>query len=524
MQGYLSLILHAHLPFVRHPEHERFLEESWLFEAITETYVPLLQMLESWAKDGMQSPVTLTLTPTLCTMLSDTLLRSRYRRHLDELIELADKETHRTLFEKPLHEQAVFYLQRFRSIRAQYEAWQGDLISVFRRLKEAGLVEIITSAATHALLPLLADHTPSLRAQVRVACDHYRSCFEANPEGIWLPECAYVPAIEPILEEANLRWFISDTHGVLNASPKPRYGMFAPILTPNGVAVFGRDIDSAAQVWSRQEGYPGDPRYRDFYRDIGFDLDLDYLKPFQAAPGQRGFTGIKYHRISGPGPAKAPYERSRAVDAADEHAAHFLKARVAQIQGLSGVLDRPPIVVCPYDAELFGHWWYEGIEFLNFFVRKAYFDQTVFGFITPGQFLRQYPTHQIAAPAASSWGEDGYWRVWLSEQNQWIYPHLRVAQERMTELARRFETSPKPAARALRQAARELLLAQSSDWPFILRTGTSPEYARKRVTEHVARFTKIYEQLGNGQLDLPWLEQIEAQDNVFPAIDCGYFR
>jgi 1,4-alpha-glucan branching enzyme len=542
MKGYLSLILHAHLPFVRHPEHETFLEENWLFEAITETYLPLLQVLEGWANEGMRAPVTLTLTPTLCSMLMDPLLQSRYRRHLDGLIDLADKETHRTLWEKSFYELAVFYLQRLRSIRDAYESCRADLVGAFRQLQERGHLEIITCAATHALLPLLADHQPSLRAQILVARDHYRACFGRDPEGIWLPECAYAEALEPVLVEAGLRWFITDTQGILGAHPRPRYGMFAPVLTQNGLAVFGRDSASARQLWSRHEGYPGDPRYRDFYRDLGFDLDLDYLKPFLAAGEQRSFTGIKYYRITGSGEGKAVYERNSALAAADEHSSHFLAARVEQIQLLAEIMTHPPLVLCPYDAELFGHWWYEGVEFLNLFVRKAYFDQQAFRLVTPGQFLRENPTHQVATPAASSWGEEGYWRMWLNEKNEWIYPHLRVAQERMTELVRRLggrnparngQTDlqagttagpPDPLqVRALQQAGRELLLAQSSDWPFILQTGTSPGYARKRVTEHLGRFLKIYEQLLNSQIDAAWLAQVESQDNIFPALNYAYF-
>ena len=392
------------------------------------------------------------------------------------------------------------------------------------------------------MLPLLSDHPPSLRAQILVAREHYRSCFGRDPEGIWLPECAYIEAIEPLLQEAGLRWFVTETHGLLHANPSPRYGMFAPILTPAGLAVFGRDLDSAKQVWSRQEGYPGDPTYRDFYRDIGFDLDLDYLRPYLAAPGQRSFTGLKYYSVTGPDDAKQLYQPTTALAKADEHAAHFLKARLEQIRSLTQIMDNPPLVLCPYDAELFGHWWYEGVDFLNFFVRKAYYDQTVFRLATPGQFLRLHPTHQMARPAAGSWGEGGYWGMWLNEQNEWIYPHLQVAQERMTELVSRFAgpvrpdeqtsaavtkpkaPSPQPLReRALRQAGRELLLAQASDWPFILRTGTSPGYARKRVTEHLLRFSTLYEQLTSGQLDQEWLSQLESQDNIFPDLDFRHF-
>jgi 1,4-alpha-glucan branching enzyme len=523
MAGYLALVLHAHLPYVRHPEHERFLEESWLFEAITETYIPVLQVLEGWQRDQVDAPITFTLTPTLCSMLQDPLLQERYLRHLNELIDLAEKEVHRTHWEKSFNELALLYLKKFNAIRDYYLACNSDLISVFRQLQDAGRLEIITCAATHALLPLLSHHLPSVRAQILVARDHYQTCFGRAPRGIWLPECAYVEGLETVLREANLRWFIIDSPGILHAHPRPRYAMFAPILTSAGVAAFGRDRDSARQVWSRDEGYPGDPRYRDFYRDIGFDLDLDYLKPHLLAPEKRGFTGIKYYRITGPGGARELYAPEPARQAASEQAAHFLQTRVDQIQRLSKILDRPPIVLAPYDAELFGHWWYEGPTFLDYFVRKAVYDQHEFSLITPEDYLQRHPRNQVATPGASSWGEDGYWRVWLNGKNQWIYPHLVVAQERMSELARRFPLPGPTPSRALKQAARELLLAQSSDWPFILRTGTSPEYATKRVKEHLVRFNSLYEELLGGHIDLDGLQRLESEDNIFPDVDFRYW-
>jgi len=523
MRGYLSLVLHAHLPFVRHPEHERFLEENWLFEAVTESYIPLLQLLDGWQRDGLRPGLTITLSPTLASMLRDPILQDRCLRHLDELLALADKEIHRTLWEKPFHELASFYHQRIGGVRDYYLACNRDLVAAFRKFQDLGQIEIITTAATHALLPFLAPHPPSLRGQILVARDHYRECFGRDPRGIWLPECAYVEGVEPILREAGLHWFILDTHGILNARPRPRYTLHAPLLTANGLAAFGRDLDSAKQVWSRDEGYPGDPRYRDFYRDIGFDLDLDYLKPHLPAPPQRGFTGLKYHRITGGTAAKEAYQREAAVRAADEHAGHFLAARVRQIGELAARYDRAPLVVSPYDAELFGHWWYEGPEFLDFFVRKACCDQTAFALVTPEEYLEREPTHQVAQPAASSWGEEGYWRVWLNEKNQWIYPHLQAAQEHLTELARRFAQPAPLAERALRQAARELLLAQASDWPFILRTGTSPDYARQRVKDHLLRFNALYDQLTQDRVDESWLRQIESRDNIFPHLNFRYW-
>ena len=524
MQGYLSLVLHAHLPFVRHPEHEKFLEESWLFEAVTEAYIPLLQILEGWRHDGVDAPLTLSLSPPLCAMLRDPLLRNRYERHLNGLIELAEKEIHRTHWDRAFRELAWMYHQRFTSVRDTWFFYKRDLVGAFRQFQDEGRLEIITTAATHALLPLLANHPPSLRAQILTARDHYRSCFGRDPRGIWLPECAYVEAVEKFLQEANIRWFILDSHGLLYAKPRPRYGTFAPIFTPNGLAAFGRDLDSSRQVWSRQEGYPGDPRYRDFYRDIGFDLDFDYVKPHLPSPETRGFTGVKYYRITGGSANKEIYRRDAALQAAAEHAGHFLGQRIAQAEKVSAVLGRPPLVVAPYDAELFGHWWYEGPEFLDYFARKTFHDQKAIVLVTPSEYLLQHPTNQIVTPSASSWGEEGYYRTWLNEKNEWIYPHLHVAQERMTRLARRYKKPGAQSAHALRQAARELLLAQASDWPFILRAGTSPDYARRRVKDHLLRFLTLYEQLMAANVDESWLHEVELRDNIFPDVDWTCWR
>lgn len=523
MQGYHAIVLHAHLPFVRHPEHEKFLEENWLFEAITETYIPLLHVIHGWRKQGMHAPLTLTLSPPLCAMLQDPLLQYRYDRHLNGLVELADKEIHRTHWDRAFHELAKMYHLRLSQVR---ETWLGcgrNLLSAFRELQDAGLIEIITCAATHALLPMLAGHPASMRAQILVARDHYRSCFGRDPRGIWLPECAYTDGVENFLQEANIRWFITDTHGVLHANPRPRYGVFAPLFTPNGIAAFGRDLDSARQVWSRNEGYPGDARYRDFYRDIGYDLDFDYVKPYLPSSDMRGFTGIKYYRITGDTEQKLIYNRKEALCAVDEHANHFLKARIEQIQHLGRIMDRPPLVMSPYDAELFGHWWYEGPEFLDYYVRKAYFDQNAFVLTTPEEYLRKHPTHQVACPSASTWGEEGYLKLWLNETNEWIYPHLQVAQDRMSELARSNPQAEGLKARALKQAARELMLAQASDWPFILRTGTSPDYARKQVKDHLLRFITLHEQLTATTVNETWLSRVESLDNIFPDVNYHYW-
>ncbi|MFH1067633.1 MAG: 1,4-alpha-glucan branching protein domain-containing protein [bacterium] len=522
--GYLSLVLHAHLPFVRHPEYDEFLEEDWLYEAITETYIPLINMMDGLLDDGVDFRLTMSLTPPLCAMLRDPLLQDRYVRFLERLIELTKKEIDRTRFDQPFHELAWFYHHRLQNCRYVFcDKYGKNLVGAFRKFQDAGKLEIITCGATHGFLPLMTDYPESIRAQIMVARDDYRECFGRDPRGIWLPECAYVPGVEKFLQEAEIRWFIIDTHGVLYAEPRPRLGVFAPIFTRSGPAAFGRDMDSSKQVWSAKEGYPGDGEYRDFYRDVGFDLEYDYIRPYIQSNGLRKFTGIKYHRITGRTHNKEPYRPWAARERAAMHAGNFMFNRERQIEHLSRTLKTKPIIISPYDAELFGHWWFEGPEFLNFLFRKIAYDQNVFSTITPGEYLIYHNTHVVATPSASSWGNKGYWEVWLEGSNNWIYPHLHVAAGRMTELARKFRDCYGQTERAMKQAARELLLAQSSDWAFIMKTGTMVPYAVKRTKDHLMRFTRLYDQIMSNQIDEAFLGNCEWRDNIFPNINWRYY-
>jgi len=523
--GYLALILHAHLPYVRHPEYSEFLEEDWLYEAITETYIPLLQVFHKLIDDSVPFKLTMSMTPPLCSMLRDPLLQQRYLRYLDRSIALAKSEVARTLAEPHLNELARFYLDRWTVCRSLYvDTWNCDLVSVFAGLQDRGYLEIITCAATHGFLPLMANFKEAVRAQILIARDNYRECFGRDPGGIWLPECGYVPGLDDFLAEANIRWFVMDSHGLMFGNPRPRYAIYAPVFTPSGVAAFARDRESSRQVWSAEEGYPGDPAYRDFYRDIGFDLSQEYLKPYLPEDGTRKFTGMKYHRITGRGHQKEVYHRPWASAAVDAHAQNFMTSRAEQLEHLCKSTNIDPLVLSPFDAELFGHWWFEGPEFLDLLIRKSVYDQTRFKLTTPGDYLSMHSTQQIVVPSASSWGHKGYWEVWLDDSNSWIYPHLHAAAKRMTEVARQFEKDTPPMIdRALRQLARELLLAQSSDWAFLMKTGTAREYASKKTKDHLLRFTRLYDQIRGNRVDEEFLKNCEWRDNIFPNLNWRYY-
>ncbi len=527
-RGYLALILHAHLPYVRHPEHEDFLEEHWFFEAITETYIPLIQVLEKLNEDEVPYRITMSVSPSLVNMLADTLLMQRYERRLEELCELAAREVERTRWMPEFHRLALHYHWLFTMARRTFvDRHRRSLLGALRQLADSGSLELMTCGATHGYLPLMNANRQAMRAQIQVAVAEHERHLGRRPQGIWLPECAYEPGLDELLAEVGIRYFVVDTHGILHATPRPRFGIFAPIVCPSGVAAFGRDVESSKQVWSAREGYPGDFVYRDFYRDIGWDLDYEYVRPFLPGDGKRTSIGIKYHRITGPTDHKQPYDPDVALNRAAQHAGNFMFNREKQVEHLQQVMGREPIIIAPYDAELFGHWWHEGPSFLDFLLRKIAFDQDTLKTTTLREHLDRLPRIQRATPSASSWGYMGFHEVWLNGANDWIYPHLHRASERMVHLAERFHYLgghegtgvPPLRVRALNQAARELLLAQHSDWAFIMKTGTMVEYAHRRTWTHLSRFNRLFHDLDSDRLDPSWLEAVEWRDNIFPHID-----
>lgn len=521
-KGYLSLVLHGHLPYVRHPEHENFLEEDWLFEAITETYIPLILIFEKLVEDGIDFRLTMTLSPTLLTMLMDPLLQDRYMRHINKLVELSHKEIERTAWQPEFQRLAIMYLNQFCKSRDAFGRYERNLASAFKKFQDIGKLEIITCGATHAYFPLMDVCRESVRAQVQTAVTHYERVFGRAPRGIWLPECGYYPGHDEILRDAGIKYFFTDAHGVLHGTPRPKYGVFAPVYCKNsGVACFGRDLESSKQVWSSVEGYPGDYNYREFYRDIGFDLEFDYIRPYIHPDGVRINTGIKYYRITGPGGLKEPYMPQWAREKAAQHAGNFMFNRQKQVEYLHGMMQKKPLIISPYDAELFGHWWYEGPMWIDFLMRKIACDQDEIRMITPSEYLAGNPRNQVITPSMSSWGWKGYSEMWLQGSNDWLYRHLHVASERMSELARAHTrvNGNGLLRRALNQTLRELLLAQSSDWAFILGTGTHTGYAARRTKDHLLRFNRLYEDIKSNTIDEAWLSDIEYQDNIFPAVD-----
>ena len=522
--GYLSILLHAHLPYIRHPEFEDCLEERWLVEALLECYLPLLTMLEQRAARGAKGTITLSLSPTLLAMLADPLLRDRLQHRVERLLNLAERDVARYGGDSRLKPLAIRYRDQFRAALVQYvERYGRDLAQAFRGVEAAGVARLVTCGATHGFLPLMDLGPSAWRAQIGVAVREFERHIGHAPEGFWLPECGYAPGVESVLAEFGIRWFVVDGHGVLDACPRPKPGTYAPLQTAAGPLALGRDAESSRQVWSASEGYPGDSWYREYYRDQGFDLPLSEVGEFLPSGGTRTHLGLKYYRITDRRtPHREPYDPARAAERVAAHADHFVAGRIAQAEAAALALGQPAFLLAPYDAELFGHWWYEGPAWLDKVLDRIERSGSLVAAdpLVASSRLPRIPKGRLHP---CSWGEGGFAGVWLDPTNDWIYRHLLRASERMRDLAAGGDRGDPLRERALKQAGRELLLAQASDWAFIMKTGTLVPYAVRRTETHLGRFDRLAEALGGATVNVESLAEMEASYPLFPELDPGLF-
>jgi 1,4-alpha-glucan branching enzyme len=522
----LVIALHGHLPFVHHPEYEMFLEEDWLFEAVMDCYLPILAMLDGWAKDDVRAQISLGLSPSLLSMLSLPSLRERATRAMEARRSLAQRALQEHDAQSPFVPPLVCSLEETERALSRWEACGRDLPRAFAEHHWAGRVELFTCNATHGLAPVLLDES-SLAAQVSEAVKTHERMLGFRPRGIWLPECGLHPWALDALAREDLVFTFSEDRAVRFSWPPPEHDVFRPVYSPEGIAVFPRDPGSAKEVWSAQEGYPGDVRYREFYRDLGFDAPAAWLdKVHKQGTGDRKNVGVKLHRITGTVQLheKLPYDPLAAAQAVAEHAWHFARRRTEDALDVEQALGTTPCITAAFDAELFGHWWHEGPFFLDKFLRILA-SGVVDGRPCPRpvsayQYLVDEPTQQVVHPAVSSWGDGGAFGVWVNEKNDWMCKRVYDVRLRLGAMARRYRDERGTLLfRALQQATREVLLAQSSDWPFILTMGTQTGYATKRPVTHLARAHRLLQGLERGVVDEADLVQMEERDAVFVDVD-----
>ena len=371
---------------------------------------------------------------------------------------------------------------------------------------------------------MLESEPSTVRAQLTMGRKKHKETWGIEPRGIWLPECGYYKGLENYLADQGIRYFFVDNHAIKNSTPRPKYSVYAPLEIGAGVFAFGRDLESSAQVWSAQEGYPGDYRYREYYRDIGFDLEFEYIKDYIHPEGIRFNTGLKYHRITGKSDFKDYYHPDWAKEAAGNHAEDFLRSRIQQAKKFNSVENQPAVIVSPYDAELYGHWWYEGPQFIEFLFKKMHFDQHEIESAHPMQIIGLLPRIQSSSMEMSSWGESGYADVWINPTNEWVYKHVfecSIAMNQLTHVY--FRTQNNDFRRVLNQMAREVLLLQSSDWPFIMKMGTTTQYASKRIRVHTNLFLELKAMLEKNEINQERLKAIEEEHPIFPELEFEIF-
>lgn len=543
--GSFGFVLHAHIPYVRKAGVWPFGEE-WLFESMAESYIPLIRMLDSLPRPR-RPLVTIGLTPVLLEQLSDGYIKGRFEQYLYQRMDLAAKDIdhHR---DRPARKAlAQMYEANCHEVLGAFkEKYDRDLTGAFRRLQEEGRAELLTSAATHGYLPLLGADACS-RAQVRIGVQSYRRHFGRRPRGIWLPECAYNPGgrwdnpvtgeqrhrpgVEQHLAQEGLEYFIVDHHTIeggraediylerfpflqrmkhMNGKPDEKgptgrttYRDYAVNTDGKAIAVFGRNEKTGLQVWSGEWGYPGDEWYREFHK-------------------KDSVSGLQYWRVTDRQSrdlgTKQLYEPEKVAARIEDNSDHFVQT-IRQLLLEHGGGDFEPVVVAPYDTELFGHWWYEGIRWMQRVLEKL--PSADVEVTSLGAYLDQNPPTQMISLPESSWGAGGDHRIWLNPDTLWIWKEVHGAERWMLDAANRY-TEQGEMRPALEQAARELLLMESSDWEFLITTFQARDYAVNRFREHLGRFNELKAAIeGKGAADI---HGIREQDNIFPDLDLSAYQ
>ena len=575
--GFLSFTLHAHLPWVvNHGTWPHGIE--WLHEAAAETYLPLLRVLGNLERDGIALNCSLNLSPILLEQLAHPVFKTDFPRYLDRKILAAREDEAYFLSVSEFHyaELARFWQKYFSDALTDFQNLDCDIIKGFRHFNDAGLIEIITCCATHGYMPLLGTDE-SVRAQVRTAVNAHQRHIGKHPRGIWAPECGYRPAgmwsypvtqtdgspiapafnrigVEQAISESGIDFFFVDTHlveesartpspyellhsdvagAVVRSSDEPMThndyrrlyqpyyvdGAHSPDAQQHPVTVFPRDPSTGTQVWSGSFGYPGDSNYLDFHK--------------KRWPG-----GHRYWSVTGANvdmADKQPYDPARAAERTRAHASHFVHLVWEAIN--AGMTDAiPPILSSPFDAELFGHWWFEGPRWLEAVARTLH-DYPIGIQLTSGsQYLDQYPRAGFIKMHEGSWGAEGTNHVWMNPDTSWTYAQIYPAELYLRDVCTSATWKPDGHAnqptleRIVKQLCRELLLLESSDWQFLITTGAARDYAELRFETHMDQFNElesIYQHLESHGSITPEEEArlvaIEVRDSIFPDIDPDFW-
>jgi 1,4-alpha-glucan branching enzyme len=524
--GYFGLVLHGHIPWCKKSGTWPAGEE-WLLEAINETYIPFLNILRELKENGIKTAVTVNITPILAEQLADEYMKQRFTEYMEGLIARCKAAIIRFNNNHPQKRITEYYLNKFEHVLdTYYHNYYRDILGTFKWLQSEKMIELITSAATHGFLPLLESDS-GIFSQIETAVDTHKQYFDQEPRGLWLPECAYRPkeyrdgkireSIDYWLHNSGIQYFFVDSHGIINAEMIESKNPIG--LTTNfgyklntGVCVFGRNQYTSRQVWDLNIGYPGNEYYREFHKK-----DPE--------------SGLNCWRITGKdvkNENKQLYEVEKAKEQVQKHAKHFISLLSKEAEEFHTKHQRRGIIVSPYDFELYGHWWMEGIDWLkNVFESLAH--NEIISMITFSDYIARYKEQFSSIQMKeSSWGEGGHFQVWKNPEHGWIWPYINSSIKQLEEILKGNVKLREFEQRVLKQAARELLLMEGSDWPFLLHTRQAKEYANQRFHHHHQRFNRLIwaaKDLQDRKRISPQdLSEIESIDSCFQDLNIDYFR
>lgn len=533
-QGAFTFVLNGHLPYTRLPGP---FGDIGTHEVLAETYIPLLQTLYDLKDAGVSYTLTLSLSPLLLEQLIDPETRTNFDQYLEEKTQAARQDRSQYARDKSghLYYLSGWYAQWYERLRAAFnDRFHRDLAGAFRRLQDEGHLEIITSAATYAYLPLI-QHDSALRGQIKTAVRSYRRIFERQPTGIWLPGAGYRPGLEQILADEGIKVLITEPHLIAGGQPvgvaagdvigpyhaiKQIYalplGQLRPVSPLNihqpyyigstDVAAVVRDDRSTMQVWGALLGYPGDVDYRDFHR-IASTSGLNYWRVtgMQVDPHDKDF----YH------PDWATYK----VEQHAEHFAHLVGDMIRQEYQETGQIG---LIATVLDVQLIGHWWFEGAAWLGRVLRHLATTAAI-ELTTVSRFVTDHAPAASVSLTEGSWGVGGDHFVWDNPMTHWLWEIAHQAEARMAALAARFAQPDDDTRAVLNQAARELLLLESSDWALQITTRQDRQHAIQRFYRHLERFDRLAASLENGQPDRALADAFQVVDHVFSDVDYRFF-
>ncbi|MBI2760766.1 MAG: DUF1957 domain-containing protein [Chloroflexi bacterium] len=551
--GAFTFVLHSHLPYCRRAGRWPHGEE-WIHEAASETYLPLLDGLFKLRGKGLPAKLTIGLTPVLVEQLADPLVLANLEDFMIERRDLAEADIVRFERAGEPHRAylASWYRDRFNHLlRLLVDEYGRSIVGAFKELQDAGLIEIATSAATHGYLPLM-ERDSTIWAQIAVGVQTYKRHFGRAPKSFWLPECAYRPTYQKDGPEGSyikhgLQWFLAqhgvevffvETHtieggtpvgkalgdavGPYGAVPKryvvppPEYipptmrSTFMPYWVEQPeVAAIGRNNRTGLQVWSATHGYPGEFSYREFHK-------------------KDGVSGLQYWKVTGAGVDlgdKQLWYPDDAYGKVPEHADHFSGLVEDMLRGFQAESGRYGVISAAYDTELFGHWWFEGVDWVTAVLERLARSEHV-ELTTASRHVERHPPEDVLVLPESSWGQAGNHFTWLNADTKWMWPVIHRIEHTMETLVERYTGATGDRRAVLNQIAREALLAQASDWPFLITTGQARDYAMERFENHVERFDRLCDLLENGE-HLPEARRVAEEcwelDKVFPDINFEIF-